>query len=87
MFTAGSSTWHVSASIARYLQALGMDEQYNFAAMLTVIEWEANFVLDDLPSGTLHDMVQNIATIARVLRLRFDMAPDLIVPPWPPEKS
>ena len=40
-----------------------MDEdQQDFAAKLTVIEWGANLVLEDSPPSPIRDCVQNIAT-------------------------
>ena len=58
-----------------------MDEGHeDFAAKLTVIEWEANLVVEDLPPSALRDRVQNIATVARLLRLRLDVASGLILP-------
>ena len=52
-----------------------MDEdQQDFAAKLTVIEWGANLVLEDSPPSPIRDCVQNIATVARVMRLRLDLA-------------
>ena len=52
-----------------------MDEdQQDFAAKLTVIEWGANLVLEDAPPSPIRDCVQNIATVARVMRLRLEVA-------------
>jgi hypothetical protein len=52
-----------------------MDEdQQDFAAKLTVIEWGANLVLEDAPPSPICDWVQNIATVARVMRLRLELA-------------
>lgn len=61
------------------------DEQQDFAAKLTVIEWQANLVLDDLLPGVIRDRVQNIATVARLLRLRLDVASSVILPSQPPK--
>jgi hypothetical protein len=58
-------------------------EQEDFAAKLTLIEWEANVVLEDLPMGAVRDRVQHIATVARLLRLRLDVASSVILPPQP----
>jgi hypothetical protein len=58
-------------------------EQEDFAAKLTLIEWEANVVLEDLPTGAVRDRVQHIATVARLLRLRLDVASSVILPPQP----
>lgn len=60
--------------------------QEDFAAKLILIEWEANLVLEDLPPNAMRDRVQHIATIARLLRLRLDVASSVILPPRPPEK-
>jgi hypothetical protein len=49
-------------------------DQQDFAAKLTVIEWGANLVLEDSPPSPIRDRVQNIATVARVMRLRLDVA-------------
>ena len=52
-----------------------MDEdQQDFAAKLTVIEWGANLVLEDSPPSPIRDCIQNIATVARLMRLRLDVA-------------
>jgi hypothetical protein len=73
-FTAASASARVSTPIARSLQNQRMDDaQEDFAAKLTVIEWEANLVLEDLPPSALRDRVQNIATVGRLLRLRLDV--------------
>jgi hypothetical protein len=61
-------------------------EQEDFAAKLILIEWEANAVLEDLPPCTVRDRVQHIATVARLLRLRFDAASSAI-PPAPARKK
>ena len=50
------------------------EEQQDFAAKLTLIEWEAKLAVDDLPPSVIRDRVQHIATIARLLRLQFDAA-------------
>lgn len=59
----------------------------DFAAKLTVIEWEANLLLEDLPPSVLRDRVQNIATVARLLRLKLDVVSGLILPAQPPKDS
>ncbi|HEV3011359.1 MAG TPA: hypothetical protein VGX52_20255 [Burkholderiales bacterium] len=65
-----------------------MDEDHEeFAARLMVIEWEANILLEDLPPSAARDKVQNIATLARLLMLRLDAAPSLILPARTPKKS
>jgi hypothetical protein len=57
------------------------EEQEDFAAKLILIESQANLVLEDLAPGLTHDRVQHIATIARLLRMRLDVASSLILPP------
>ena len=59
------------------------DEQEDFAVKLTLIEQQANLVLDDLPPGTMRDRVQHIATTARLLRARLNVASTLILPAQP----
>lgn len=56
-------------------------DQQDFAAKLTLIEWEAKLMCEELPESALRDRVQHIGTIARLLRLRLDFASDLILPP------
>lgn len=63
------------------------EEQEDFAAQLTLIEWEANLALEELPASVLRNRVRHIATVARLLRLRFDIAPSVILPAHSPEKS
>ena len=63
------------------------DEQEDFAAKLTLIEWEAKLLLEDLSPGVLRDRVQHIATVARLLRLRLDVASTVILPPQPPQRK
>ena len=57
-----------------------MDEGQDFAAKLTLIERESNLVLEDLPPGALRERLQHIATLARLLCLRLDVASSLILP-------
>jgi hypothetical protein len=63
------------------------EEQEDFAAKLVLIEREAKFVLEDLPPGVSRDRVQHIATVARLLRARLDVASSLILPAQPPKKT
>ena len=63
------------------------DEQEDFAAKLTLIEWEAKLLLEDLSPGVLRDRVQHIATVARLLRLRLDVASTVILPAPPQRKD
>jgi hypothetical protein len=62
-------------------------EPEDFAAKLTVIEWEAHLVLEDMSPGAIRDRVQNIATVARLLRLRLDVASGMILPARPLPKT
>ena len=43
------------------------EEQQDFAAKLLLIQNEANFVLRDLPPGSVRDRLQHIATVAEML--------------------
>lgn len=63
------------------------EEQEDFAAKLIVIETEAGRVLEDLPPGVIRDRVEHIATVARLLRARLDVASSLILPAQPRGKS
>ena len=55
-------------------------DQEDFAAKLTLIDREANLVLEDLLSGATRERVQHIAMLARLLRLRLDVASSVILP-------
>ncbi len=55
-------------------------EQEDFAVRLRGIENEANLIADDVPMGITRNLVLHIATTARLLRLRFDVATILIEP-------
>jgi hypothetical protein len=55
-------------------------EQEDFAVRLRGIENEANLIADDVPIGITRNRVLHIATTARLLRLRFDVATNLIEP-------
>ncbi len=55
-------------------------EQEDFAVRLRGIENEANLIADDVPMGITRNRVLHIATTARLLRLRFDVATNLIEP-------
>jgi hypothetical protein len=59
----------------------------DFAAKLTVIEWEAHLVLEDLPVGVMRDRLQHIVTVARLLRTRLDVASNVILPGQPPRQT
>lgn len=63
------------------------EEQEDFAAKLILIEREATFVLEDLPPGVSRDRVQHIATVARLLRARLNVASSVILPGMPPKKT
>jgi hypothetical protein len=62
------------------------EEQEDFAAKLILIEREANLVLEDLHPGVMRERVQHIATVARLLRARLNVASSLIIPAQPPKK-
>jgi hypothetical protein len=47
----------------------------DFAAKLTLIEWEAKLLLEELSPGAIRDRIQHIATVARLLRLQLDLSP------------
>jgi hypothetical protein len=67
--------------MAQALQGCGMDrDQEDFAAKLTLIDREANLVLEDSPPGATRERVQHIAMLARLLRLRLDVASSVILP-------
>ena len=55
-------------------------DQEDFAAKLTLIDREANLVLEDSPPGATRERVQHIAMLARLLRLRLDVASSVILP-------
>jgi hypothetical protein len=55
-------------------------EQEDFAAKLALIEHEANLAAEDLPPSLIRDRVQHIATMARLLKSRLDVASSLILP-------
>ena len=55
-------------------------DQEDFAAKLTLIDREANLVLEDSPPGAARERVQHIAMLARLLRLRLDVASSIILP-------
>lgn len=55
-------------------------EQEDFAAKLALIEHEANLAAEDLPPSLIRERVQHIATMARLLKSRLDVASSLILP-------
>ena len=55
-------------------------DQEDFAAKLTLIDREANLVLEDSPPDAARERVQHIAMLARLLRLRLDVASSVILP-------
>ena len=55
-------------------------EQEDFAARLALIENEANLAAEDLPPSLIRDRIQHIATMARLLKSRLDVASSLILP-------
>jgi hypothetical protein len=56
------------------------NEQDDFSVKLLQIENEAKLALDDLPPGTLRNRIQFIATTARLLKYRLEVASSLILP-------
>jgi hypothetical protein len=62
------------------------DEQEDFAVKLSLIEQQANLVLDEMPPGTMRDRVQHIATTAKLLRQRLNVASTLILPTQAPKQ-
>jgi hypothetical protein len=62
------------------------DEQEDFIIKLLLIEHEANAVLEDLPPGLMRDRVQHIATTAKLLKARLQVAAPLITRPQPAHK-
>jgi hypothetical protein len=63
------------------------DEQQDFSAKLAQIEAEANLLLEDLSPGVMRDRAQHIATVARLLRLRLEVASTVILPASAPRKD
>ena len=55
-------------------------DQEDFAAKLTLIDREASRVLEDSLPGAARERVQHIAMLARLLRLRLDVASSVILP-------
>jgi hypothetical protein len=55
-------------------------EQEDFAAKLALIENEANLAAEDLPPSLIRERIQHIATVARLLKSRLDVASSLIIP-------
>ena len=55
-------------------------DQEDFAAKLTLIDREASLVLEDSLPGAARERVQHIAMLARLLRLRLDVASSVILP-------
>jgi hypothetical protein len=62
------------------------EEQEDFAIKLTMIEQQAKLVLDDMPPGTMRDRIQHIATTAKLLRQRLNVASTLILPTHAPKQ-
>lgn len=52
----------------------------DFSAKLLIIEWEANLVAEDLPLGAPRTRVEQVATMARLLRFRLNVVPGAILP-------
>jgi hypothetical protein len=62
------------------------EEQEDFILKLLIIEHEANLILEDLPPGLMRNRVQHIATTAKLLKARLDVAAPLITRPQPARK-
>jgi len=63
---------------------MGMEtEEEDFSAKLLIIEWEANLVAEDLPLGAQRSRIEQIGTIARLLRFRLNIASGAILPKKP----
>lgn len=58
-----------------------MDERDDFAGKLLLIEKQALLCAQDLPAGIFRSRIEEIATTAKLLRARLDVAPDAILPP------
>jgi hypothetical protein len=58
-------------------------EEEDFSAKLLIIEWEANLVAEDLPLGAQRSRIEQIGTIARLLRFRLNIVPGAILPKKP----
>jgi hypothetical protein len=55
-------------------------EEEDVSAKLLIIEWEGNLVAEDLPLGAARTRIEQIGTIARLLRFRLNVVPGAIVP-------
>ena len=66
-----------------------MPEEEDFFAKLLIIEHEANLVAEDLTLGSPRTRIEQIATIARLLRFRLNVVPGAILPgkPWNEEQK
>ena len=74
--------------LARSLQQPGMDEEHeDFAAKLILIEQEARLVMEDLRSGAMRERVQQILTVAQLLRARLNVASSVILPAQRPKNA
>jgi hypothetical protein len=63
---------------------MGMEtEEEDFSAKLLIIEWEANLVAEDLPLGAQRSRIEQIGTIARLLRFRLNVVAGAILPKKP----
>jgi hypothetical protein len=56
------------------------EEQEDFAAKLILIEQEAKLVMEDLRSSAMRARVQQILTVAQLLRARLNVASSVILP-------
>jgi hypothetical protein len=56
------------------------DEREDFAGKLLLIEKQATLCAQDLPPGALRSRIEEIATTAKLLRARLDVASPAILP-------
>lgn len=63
------------------------EEQEDFAAKLILIEQQARLVLQDVRPGAMQERVQQILTVAQLLRARLNVASSVILPAQQPKKS
>jgi hypothetical protein len=58
-----------------------VDERDDFAGKLLLIEKHAILCAQDLPDGIFRSRIEEIATTAKLLRARLDVAAAAILPP------
>jgi hypothetical protein len=57
------------------------NERDDFAGKLLLIEKQASLCAQELPAGTIRGRIEEIATTAKLLRLRLGIASAAILPP------